>query len=849
MIIRKLILCAVFLFWLVLAGIGTAASIRVDIPWAQSWPVVTPATSPTFGFTVKNVGEEVAEVQFSAALTSPSGAEEKIQETLSLNPGEEKKVPWSLKDREMGCWTVDYSVMQKGNTANDLKRRITFGYLDPTGPNDTKPEFMFGIVAHTERVSKSERLRELESAALIGCKVMRTGSEWGKIQPAPDQWKWESMDEIVSTAERLGMQIQSLLAFTTQWAAAPEAQKDKDWLNWSRGAPNLDAWRKFVATYAERYKGRIHLWETWNEPDLAGFWRGTTEEYIELFEVTHDELRKADPKNIVMSGGFATLQDHPSRKKNPDLQERVMKALSTQMDLHAVHEHGPFDRFAQVVDGPYARLRASLPQPAPPIFFNETAEHSMGGQEKAQAMILVKKATFARARGAVGYLWYDLRNDGTDPGEPEHNFGLLTNSMEPKPAYIAFNTLAKLMVPRPYLKQLDAGENRWFFLHGDEKDKLLVFWNEDAGTQNEQILVKMPGVTKASLIDLNGNATPLSLTGDLAVLTSSQEPRYLLAESAAEVEIAGRLAGPDRAFFGAPGAEVPVTCTFSNPTESPVMVKTEWTLPSTMKLVKAAPAELTIPAKSQKTSTVTVRLPEGANYQFGRNGKLRITYDFNGLPYRGKLLIPVHYGTIVVPADQPGRQPDVVLDQQEQLTSFIEADPHMVPLRWKGPQDLSAQIWLKAEPKDLVLRVAVKDNRHSQKGPAPDMWMADSVQCILSLPEQKGSWEIGFAENDNGQSLASVWAVPSGRSDCRDKIRVEVEKQGEGRIYTVHLPREELGLTDAILREGFRFNLAVNDNDGEVRAHALQIVPGIVSNKSSDSAPYVVFTEIPPKMP
>lgn len=848
MTIRKLLTCAVV--WAGLAVEGTASPVRVTIPWEQSWPVVTPATASTFGFALKNEGTEAAEVQFSATLTSPSGGEEKVQDTVSLKPGEEKAVPWPLTKREMGCWTVDYAVTQKADVSSDhLKRKITFGYLDPAGPNDTKPEFMLGIVSHTERVSKSERLRELESAAFIGSKVMRTGSEWGKIQPEKDQWNWDTMDEIVATSERLGMQIQVLLAFSPQWTATPENQKDKDWLAWSRSSPNLEAWRKFVATYAERYKGRIHLWEPWNEPDLEGFWRGSTEEYIELFKLAQEELKKADPKNIVMSGGFATLQDHPSRKKNPDLQARAMKELSTKMDLHAVHEHGAFDRFAQVVDGPYAELRASLPQPAPPIFFNETAEHSMGGREKAQAMILVKKATFARARGAVGYLWYDLRNDGIDPGDPEHNFGLLTKSMEPKPAYIAFNTLAKLMVPRPYLKQLDAGENRWFFLHGDDQEKLLVFWNEDSGTQNEQILLRMPGVTKASLIDINGNATPLPLTGDLAVVTSNQEPHYLLAEGATSIELAGRLAGPDRAFFGAPGAEVPVTCEFFNPTESPVTVKTEWTLPSTMKLVKAAPTEVTIPARSQATSTVTVRLPEGANYQFGRNGKLRIAYEFQDLPYQGRLLIPVHYGTIAVPADQPDRQPDIVLDQQEQLTSFIEADPHMTPYRWKDAKDLSAKVWLKADSQDLSIKVAVTDNQHVQPGHAADMWMADSVQCIISLPSQKGSWELGFAEDDNGQPLASIWAVPSGFKDIRDKIRVEVEKQGQGRTYIARIPRQELGLTDEILRDGFRFNLAVNDNDGKVRAHALQIAPGIVANKSSDSAPYVVFKEIPSKTP
>jgi hypothetical protein len=846
---KKLPLAVLGLALSMAAGSLLAEPLRVRIPWEKDWPVITPATARDFGFLLKNEGAAPIEVNFSATLVSPSGLSEKIEKTLSLEAGQEEKIPWPLEGREMGSWGYDYAASPKGPGAA-LKRKGSFGYFQPVGPNDTKPEFMLGVCAHSARVSSSERQKEIAAAGLIGCKVMRNGLGWESIQPdSADQWKWEKIDEIVEAAEKQNMQIQLLLAFTAKWAAPPEKQKSRDWLDWNRAAPDLEAWRKFVRAYAERFKGRVRLWEIWNEPDLEGFWRGTTAEYIELFKAAREELKKVDPENVVMSGGFATLQNHPSRKKNPDLQEQAMKALGTQMDLHAIHEHGPFDRFAQVVDGAYADLRAELPAPVPPLFFNETAEHSLHGTEKAQAETLVKKATFARARGGVGYLWYDLRNDGVDPTDPEHHFGLLTRAMEPKPAYIAFNTLARLMVPRPFLRQLDAGENRWFFLHGDEKDKLLVFWNEDDGSQNEQVLLRLPGATRASLIDINGNATPLALSGDLVVVSSGREPRYLLAEGAETIEPAGRLAGPPRAFFGAPGSEVTVECEFYNPSASPVTVKTDWAVPGTMTLAAPPAPELAIPAGSRAVSTVTVKLPEDENYQFGRNGKLRVNYAFQGLPYEGRILIPVHYGTIAVPPDTAGRAPDVTLDQREQLTSFIEADPHMVPHRWKNAADLSAKIWLKADAADLVVKVAVTDNVPFQEGPAPDMWRGDSVQCVLALPGQKGSWEIGFAEDRKGQPLAAVWAVPSGWADCREKIRLTVEKQGAGRIYTARLPRQDLGLTGEMLREGFRFNLAINDNDGPARAHALQIAPGIVANKSAESAPYVTIQETPVPQP
>ncbi|GAT34664.1 glycosyl hydrolases family 39 [Terrimicrobium sacchariphilum] len=832
-----------FLLGLLMAG-TLNASLRVSIPWDRDWPVVTPATAGDFGFLVKNEGPGAVDTEFSARFVSPSGVEEKVRQRVSLSSGEETRIPWSLQGREMGAWSVEYAVT--GTADGEVKKKVLFGYLEPAGPNDTKPDFLLGVCAHSSRVSSEERQREIASAGFIGCKVMRNGVGWESIQPdSAEQWKWEVIDEIVTAAEKQHMQIEILLAYTTRWAAPPEKQKSADWLDWNRAAPDMQAWRTFVKAYAERFRGRIHLWEIWNEPDLEGFWRGTTEEYLSLFRAAREELKAVDPENVVMSGGFATLLNHPSRKKNPDLQERAMMTLGPQMDMHAVHEHGPFDRFAQVVDGVYADFRAKLPAPVPPIIFNETAEHSLYGTEKAQAEALVKKATFARARGAVGYFWYDLRNDGVDPTDPEHHFGLLTRAMEPKPAYIAFNTLARLMVPRPYLRQLDAGENRWFFLHGDNAEKLLVFWNEDDGSQNEQILLRMPGAARASLVDINGNSFPLSLAGDLAVVSSGRTPQYLLAEGAQTIEVVGRLAGPPRAFFGRPGAEVAVECEFFNPSQNPVTVKTDWAVPGTMSVRRSAAPELSIPAGSRALSTVVVKLPEGENYQFGRDGKLRVNYAFSGLPYSGRILIPVHYGTISVPADATGRAPDITLDRRDQLVSFIEADPHMVAHRWKDASDLSAQVWLRAETDDLVMKIAVTDDKHFQEGAAADMWRGDSVQCVLVLPEQKGSWELGFSEDNQGRPLVASWATPSGWQDCSDKIRVDVEKRGESRVYTVRMPRKELGLTDQIMRDGFRLNLAVNDNDGVVRAHALQLAPGLVANKSVNFAPYVTFEQIP----
>ncbi len=71
--------------------------------------------------------------------------------------------------------------------------------------------------------------------------------------------------------------------------------------HWSYPPKDLDKWAKLVAGVAthslERYgedEVATWLWELWNEPDIF-YWRGTPEEFSELYRVTVDAVRSVLP--------------------------------------------------------------------------------------------------------------------------------------------------------------------------------------------------------------------------------------------------------------------------------------------------------------------------------------------------------------------------------------------------------------------------------------------------------------------------------------------------------------------------------------------------------------------------
>jgi hypothetical protein len=63
----------------------------------------------------------------------------------------------------------------------------------------------------------------------------------------------------------------------------------------------MEDWRIFVRTVATRYKGRIHNWEIWNEPNRPQSWTGSVDTMVEMTRDASRILKEIDPDNRVVS--------------------------------------------------------------------------------------------------------------------------------------------------------------------------------------------------------------------------------------------------------------------------------------------------------------------------------------------------------------------------------------------------------------------------------------------------------------------------------------------------------------------------------------------------------------------
>ena len=774
------------------------------------------------------------EVQAEVELVDYYGRSVKNAFPLKLAPGEAVSRPLEGTLPALGIWYVSCRITAANDKGDVAVSKRSFAWLKPAGPTPGRAKgFLFGICSHPQRWSLRDQ--ELEALALAYCggKVLRNDASWSSLQPAPDRWNFESMDRKVELFGRYDIELAPIWAYTPRWAAAPEV-RGKEWKEWFRSLPDYGAWEKFISATVTRYRGKIRLWEVWNEPDFKGRTSYGSDEYAELMKLAWRAAKAADPEVIIQSGGFATVKDHPSRKGN--FHEEALVKERGFFDIHAYHEHGRFASYRAAVEERFLPMRERTGTTVP-WYANETALNSLGG-ERNQAAALFKKLLYSWANGAIGYNWYDLRNDGFDVKNGEHNYGMITNDFQPKAVYVAYNTLAGCFSGAQYLKRIDCkAPELYVYLFSRGGELLAGIWNET----NRGATVPLHFSTDAAAaeaVDLMGNARPLAVQGGIVVAEAGRDPVILRLKKASDCIWGGNLVSIDTDGPAVPGSKVKLAIGVRNPYAQEREFRLKLIVPEG---VAAVPAERVIRIAAGSEASWNSELSIPVTYR--KAAELQLEYAIGADGASGVIGLPLVPARRIASGEMKPEAPDFRMDRRDQAISLFEADPGKVHLTWQGPEDRSARVWLRRDGTQLRLRFAVTDDRHVQPNSGAGVWKGDCVQFALLLPGQDRMWEIGLSRLDSGKSEVFIWSAPSGfdAAGSAAGIRLATSREGTVTCYDATIPLSVLGTTPEALAAGARFNALINDDDGEGREGWIQIAPGIGENKDPAKYPLILF--------
>jgi hypothetical protein len=206
-----------------------------------------------------------------------------------------------------------------------------------------------------------------------------------------------------------------------------------------------------------------------------------------------------------------------------------------QLDAVSVHPYRPYRLSPETAAEDYRKLRRLIERHAPkgkkdlPILSGEWgyATHNKGVSLDTQAAYLVRQQLANLLAGVRLSVWYDWKDDGTDPKEREHNFGVVRHDLKPKPAYQAVRTLTRELSGYRIVRRLDAGSDQDYVLllaDGGHRRKLAAW------TQGKPHTVTLAGLTpigKVSGTTMTGASFIPTVAGKKLVLELTEAPKYV----------------------------------------------------------------------------------------------------------------------------------------------------------------------------------------------------------------------------------------------------------------------------------------------------------------------------------
>lgn len=781
-------------------------------------------------------GEENA-VRICGVLTVPHDRSPKISIVGEKNSAIIPLKVWPLKfvdgksewisipmPPEFGIYTVRVEIPDEKNTLISSFASVPEKSVRRPQPND----FILGVHMHIDRYPADIREKMAQLAEECGIAYARCGVAWNDIEKTHGQWDFSLSDDIFNTLQRHNIEPMFLLFGYRPWSTAknwtPIDPKGKDW----QALPEPVLFAEYAARCAKRYGKKIRYWEVQNEVDWRPFANYSLKDYLRLFNTVSSAIKQEQPDARVMNGGFATIEDTESSVE-PDYACKFLKQVQPgNCDILALHLHHDYQN--------YRKLLLSLPQIMKrsgvnmPFFMNETAYAASPGfgDTYHQAETLWKKLLFAWKEGSIGYVWYNLRDKPEySENSGEGSMGLLTRDFQPKPVYAAYHTLIKYFGGAKFINSFRDGEDGEFFLfRAANGDYLVPFWTNEK--QSSKLWLISGAGNDAFLVDLWGNRRKADVKNGFVAIEPGTRPVLLCLPNAAKMPaLAGEMLSFDRELWVPYSGTKEFKLTLHNIFPERWQGNIILLAPACLNV---EPAQIAFNLEPESYQIFSCRFSGNPsdNPPEGSTGILEVRlcsdkWSHNGLKY------PVW--SVVQIGKNYREKPDFALNRKDQVVSLIPSSAETQKFFWKGPEDLSAQAWLKRDAQFISFRVVVRDDIHQQPFDRKMIWKADSIQLGLAIPRQKGNWQIGFARKDDGSVQKFCWQAPEGFNpkEIPPSMVAEITRDETGKqtVYELKLRMHSFGLNGKNGAEGIRINMIINDSDLAVRETMLRLADGM----------------------
>lgn len=403
----------------------------------------------------------------------------------------------------------------------------------------------FGVDTHFAQTTDSPALI-LPLVKQAGFSWIRDEMYWQQLEKTPGTFTFPARySDYLSQAVNLGISPLIVLDYGNKSAYPALFAKSQ--------FPDTDQKRQLFARYVseavKHYGNLVKHWEVWNEPNFGEI---SYDNYLALLKVTYAAVKQQAPNATVISCGgggsgggpgadCATAiidrgglndQDgfsvHPYMPPNPP--ETGYKAQGAPIDAVSIPTTWPYLK-------DFAHDRPRKDGRTLSVWITELGwpvNPKVPGQDEAtQAANLIRSYLLSRRYDAVKALfWYDFIDDGTDPNNYEHNFGMLHHDLTPKPAFVGAAVLATTLGERAWNRALVDQPDVKAFQYGTANDTIIAGWT--VGADPRTVSLPLPAGQYIQRDWQGGESTVTVTNGQPLAWRVGPLPRYLIPARAAQ---------------------------------------------------------------------------------------------------------------------------------------------------------------------------------------------------------------------------------------------------------------------------------------------------------------------------
>ncbi|MBZ5672025.1 MAG: cellulase family glycosylhydrolase [Acidobacteriia bacterium] len=138
----------------------------------------------------------------------------------------------------------------------------------------------------------------------IGALGKGTQTLWPYVEKTRGVFDWSNLDAWVNEAQSMGVSYFFSPEKVPPWAAADPSSCAPTYagssvIGCTSMVTNIQDWDNYVTALVTRYKGRIQIYELWNEPN--GYFTGTMADLVTLTTHMYKTIRSIDPAAIILS--------------------------------------------------------------------------------------------------------------------------------------------------------------------------------------------------------------------------------------------------------------------------------------------------------------------------------------------------------------------------------------------------------------------------------------------------------------------------------------------------------------------------------------------------------------------